>query len=406
MITTGVTGGRWRASITPFGAIVPFGNDRFANDRFGNDDDNRLGLPIDWHIAADDRWHSPEHEPTVRQRRIDGTAVVETRVRIPDGDAVQRVFSAADHGGLTVIEVENESPLPIAVAFTSGRLLSLRPSAAPIEGISLPQGSVAFPVGHRSTLTVALPHSTNAHLQTLPSGLPTADAVARGWLATAERAGRVVSPDVEFNERIISARCELLLCGPPLPEADAVGFILVVDQLVRMGERAEPFIPELANALELAAKSADQDWALAAGLAAADRVLAAAHETRARRDLVTMGQRLDVSNQLARVAPSDPIRSLAWTEQGIAAPRSGRAELLSAGLPASWLGNNFEVFAMPTGATGTVSFAVRWHGDRPAILWEQSPGDDGPVELTAPALAPHWSSSEVSGEALWDKYNR
>ena len=87
MITTGVTGGRWRASITPFGAIVPF------------DGDLDVGMPIDWHIAADDRWNSPEHEPTVRQRRIDGTAVVETRVRIPDGDAVQRVFSVADHGG-------------------------------------------------------------------------------------------------------------------------------------------------------------------------------------------------------------------------------------------------------------------------------------------------------------------
>ena len=389
MITTGVTGGRWRASITPFGAIVPV-----------------TGVPIDWHIAADDRWHSPEHEPTVRQRRIDGTAVVETRVRIPDGDAVHRVFSVADHGGLTVIEVENDSPLPIAIAFTSDRLLSLRPSAAPIEGISLPEASVAFPVGHRSTLTVAIPHSADDRSRTLPAGLPTADAVARGWLTTTERAGRVVSPDVEFNERIVASRCELLLCEPPSPAADAVGFMLVVDQLVRMSERAEPFVPQLAHALELAAKSADRNWALTAAFVAADRVLAAAGETRARRDLAAVVTRLNLGDQVASVSPTDPPRALAAIERGLVAPRPGGAELLSAGLPANWLGKNFEVFGLPTAATGTVSFAVRWHGDRPAILWEQSPGDNGPVELTALVLAPLWASSEVSGEALWDKYNR
>ena len=389
-----MTGGRWRASITPFGAIVPSDNDH----------DHRP--PIDWHIAADDRWHSPEHEPTVRQRRIGGTAVVETRLRIPDGDAVQRVFSVADHGGLTLIEVENESPLPIAVAFTSGHLLSQRPSAAPIEGISLPKGSVASPVGHRSTLTVAIPHSADVGTQTLPAGLPSAEAVARGWLATAERAGRVVSPDVEFNERFIATRCELLLCGPLLPEVDAVGFILVVDQLVRMGERAEPFVLQLANALELAAKSADHDWALAAAFGAADRVLAAAGEARARRDLAAMGERFGLAGHLPSDPPTDPVRALAWAERGIVAAQPGRAELLSSGLPASWLGNNFEVFDLPTGATGTVSFAVRWHADRPAVLWEQSPADDGPIVLTSPALAPQWSSPDVSGEALWDKYNQ
>ena len=46
----------------------------------------------------------------------------------------------------------------------------------------------------------------------------------------------------------------------------------------------------------------------------------------------------------------------------------------------------------------TVSYAVRWHGERPALLWEQS-GD--PVELTAPILAPDWATSELTGEALW-----
>jgi len=393
LIATGVTGGRWRASITPFGAITTCSDD---SD----------GAQLDWHIAADDRWHSPEHEPAVRQRRIDGTAVVETRVRIPDGDAVQRVYSVADHGGLTMIEIENESPLPIAVAFTNGNLLSLRPPTAPIEGIALPPESVAFPIGHRSTLTVAIPHGREPSVGALPPGLPTSAAVVRGWLNTIERAGHLLTPDAELNESVVATRCEISLCGPPGAEGDAVGFILCVDQLVRMGEKVEPFVPQLANALELAVKSADHDWALAAALGAADRVLAAAGEARARRDLAAIVQRLRLPDQLPAATPTDPVRALSWNEQGIVAPRSGRAELLLAGLPASWLGNNFEVFDLPTGATGTVSFAVRWHGERPAVLWEQAPGAQGPVTLTAPSLAPQWSSGDLAGEALWDKYDQ
>lgn len=387
MITTGVTGGRWRASITQFGAVVPADG----------------GPRIDWHIAADDRWHSPERETAVRQRRVDGTAVVETRVRIPDGDAVQQVYSVADHGGLTVIEVKNESPLPIAIAFTNGNLLSVRPPSAPIAGITLPPESVAFPIGHRATLTVAIPHS-DVSAWTLPAGLPTADAVARGWLSTVARAGRLLLPDADVNERVVATRCELSLCGPPRAENDALGFILAVDQLVRMGEAAEPFVPQLAHALELAAnaqRSPEAGWVLAAALVAADRVLAAAGDARARRDLGALVKRLGPQDLLPPDAPADSVQALAWIERSMVAPRDGRAELLGAGLPASWLGVNFEVFDLPIGGTGTVSYAIRWHGERPAVLWEQSPGADGPAVLTSPVLAAQWQSGDVSGEALW-----
>ena len=39
-------------------------------------------------------------------------------MRVPGGDAVQRLWSVPDDGGLTIVEVENDSPLPIACAFT------------------------------------------------------------------------------------------------------------------------------------------------------------------------------------------------------------------------------------------------------------------------------------------------
>ena len=44
---------------------------------------------------------------------------------------------------------------------------------------------------------------------------------------------------------------------------------------------------------------------------------------------------------------------------------------------------------------------MRWHGDRPALLWELAPhAGAGPVRLTAPGLDPSWSTSEVAGDAL------
>jgi hypothetical protein len=44
---------------------------------------------------------------------------------------------------------------------------------------------------------------------------------------------------------------------------------------------------------------------------------------------------------------------------------------------------------------------VRWHGDRPALLWELEPHEGvGPVRLTAPGLDAAWSSTERTGEVL------
>ncbi len=381
MITTGVTGGRWRASVNAWGAIEPWD-----------------GSPVlDWHVAADDRWHTPADEPAVRQKRLGGTAVVETRLRIPEGDAVHRVYSVADHGGLTIIEVENMSALPIAVAFTRGDLLTVLPPTAPIQGITLPAGSIAVPVGHKATVTVALRH-TDPAAGTLPNGLATATGVVRGWTATTERASRLLLPDAPVGPRVVAARCELLLNGPAHPEDDPLAFLIALGQMVRMGEGAASWIPDVAHALELAAKGDVRDWRLAAALDAAEIVLVHAGEQRARRDLATMRARLAPSTALSADEPSDPVLFTAWVERRLCAASERGGDLLPAGLPEGWAGTNFEVYGLPTGAESTVSFAVRWHGARPAVLWEQSGTS---VALSASALAPEWATTESTGETLW-----
>jgi len=73
-------------------------------------------------------------------------------------------------------------------------------------------------------------------------------------------------------------------------------------------------------------------------------------------------------------------------------------DVLPGGIPAAWLGANFEVHGLPTSARASIAYAVRWHGDRPAVLWEQT-GDA--VTLSASALDAAWSTAAVSGEALW-----
>ena len=182
MTTTGALGQDWRAEVTPAGAIEPWDG----------------SAALDWAIAADDRWHRPADERAVRQQRIQGTPVVETRVSIPGGDAVQRVWSVADGPGLTLIEIFNDSPLPIAVALTRPDLLTSRPPTdVPIDGIELPADSVLLPIGHRTRVVAGFAHDGSGAGPLPPLADP--DAVVRGWRAFADRAGRLVLPDERID---------------------------------------------------------------------------------------------------------------------------------------------------------------------------------------------------------------
>jgi hypothetical protein len=378
MITTGITGSTWRASITPWGAIEPWD-----------------GVPtLDWYVAADDRWHVPANEPTVRQSRLDGTPVTETRVRVPNGDVVQRILSVPDGGGVTIVEVENESTMPVAIAFDRSDVLTERPIGdIPIEGIDLPDGAFVLPLGHRAVLRIGIVHGEQ-RAGRLPIGLPASRQVANGWLGTTERASRFVLPDGvdgdALAERITAMRCEIALGAVPHGGDDPAGFAIALGELVRMGEPVGPWLVELAEAVE--AIGPTTGWVHDRALAAAARVLAVAGEDRALGDL-----RRIVRGRTPSPRPDqtpDDLAAIPWLERRLA----HGGELLPDGFPPPWLGQSFEVYGVPTGPDSTVSYAVRWHGERPAVLWEQS---GTPIALTAPAVAPDWTTDEQQGEALW-----
>jgi hypothetical protein len=95
----------WEAIVDPRGLVTPWPD----------------GWSLDWWIGADDRWHLPSRDAGVRQRLVDATPVVETAMRIPGGDAIQRAYgvrrpSAEGGGELVIVEIENKSRLPVAVA--------------------------------------------------------------------------------------------------------------------------------------------------------------------------------------------------------------------------------------------------------------------------------------------------
>jgi hypothetical protein len=93
------------------------------------------------------------------------------------------------------------------------------------------------------------------------------------------------------------------------------------------------------------------------------------------------------------------VRRLLVVERGPHLARPDRLAVLAV-VPDEWLGQGIELHDAPTDF-GRFGFAVRWHGDRPALLWELEAADpDRPFRLEAPGLDPAWSSTEPTGEAL------
>jgi hypothetical protein len=414
--TIGVLGDDWRAQVTAWGDVE-------AADR-----------TIAWHVAADDRWHRPAEEATVRQTSIDATPVIETRVRIPGGDAIQRVWATADHGGLTVIEVENDSSMPIAAAFSGGGLLTSRPPAeVPIEGIDLPPDTILLPVGHRTRVRVAL--ARRSALTRLPDGIAGPHQVAGGWLAHSHHASRLVLPDPAVADSVVTARCALALEGPDA--SDDAELLLGIGELVRMGGEAAPWVLDVAAAAQRVIDAGRRgDPFVPAALWAAAAVLAAAGEATGQRDVVSAlmrlrppedrptapgpadrwlsrasghlrataravrtGRAVEAANEATDTAPVGHGTVIDGVEGLIARPAGrGVCALFPTGIPPAWWGVSFEAHGLRAGSEQRLSVAVRWHGERPALLWELD--GPAPLTLTGGAHDPSWRTDAASGEAL------
>jgi len=399
----GVRGALWRAAVTPWGDVM-------VNDQ------SRLS----WYIAADDRWYKPARETTVRQRLISDLPIIETRVKVPSGDVVQRVYGVANLGGLVVVEIYNDSSLPIAVAFDRGDIATMRaPSPTGVQGIDLPPGSVVFPVGHHATIRVAI---QVCDLTTSPTtidldALPGAEQVERGWTHALQSTSRIDVPELSWSSLLTSQRCGILLSQPIAnhrnrDDVDDVEFVLDLAERVRLGDKAEQWASDVAFAteriIERCSLNKIVEWDDERALLSASMLLNRAGERRGREDIAKVWARL-AEPRVARempIRPETPVTSarvIAWIESQLATlRRDGSVDICPRGIDKSWLGVNFECFKLIATHEHSVSFAVRWHGERPALLWEI----DGPpgVRVVSSALDSSFSSTDKSGETLLQSF--
>lgn len=412
MRAVGVRGGAWLGGVNAWGDVFVDGQERLR-----------------WFVAADDRWYRPSRETTVRQREVSGVPVIETRIKVPGGDAVQRVYGVADFGGAIVVEVFNDSSLPFAVAFDRGDIAAMRePSPTGVQGIDLPAGSVVFPVGHHATMRVAIlvaDIERKMSAQELES-LPSFEQVERGWLAALRVASRVDVPEASWENILTAQRCKLLLAGGGAMSDgasssgdDFADLILDRAERVKLGDKPDQWVDEVALATESVirrcAKNRDAKWFEERAIVLAGMVLNRAGETRGQKDIAQAWSRVvsdaagagafsslsDVGAAISRdqLASFSGVRQIAWVEaQLVAQRRDNVIEICPRGVEAAWLGANFECHRLVASPEHLISFAVRWHGEKPALLWEI----DGPpgARVAASAVDGTFSSTELRGETL------
>ena len=124
--------------------------------------------------------------------------------------------------------------------------------------------------------------------------------------------------------------------------------------------------------------------------------------------------RPDATQDLGDDVGSVPSGGLGWDTAELAARLNAMVDLLVrdgtrgpqvlAAWPEQWTGAPVEAHHLAT-PWGSVSFALRWHGGRPALLWEVEPppglaADAAVPVLTAPGLDPGWEGVGWTGEAL------
>lgn len=180
---------------------------------------------------------------------------------------------------------------------------------------------------------------------------------------------------------------------------------------------AETFAPAAAGAVEGIVKAARKNNALVDLLACARSLRAlfvTANDPRAAAQAKTIWERfgspwplppvalppLPASSSGGSFVPDDPLRlaaALRTSADDLASVGpDGAFDLFGAFVP-SWRGSSFDVrnVAVPG---GRLSAAVRWHGQRAAVLWEVTGPND--VTITCRAIDPAWSASGRRGDAL------
>lgn len=352
-----------------------------------------LDVHIGWCVVAEHGVCDPAIA-TTRRQWYDG-AVVETAVRVHDGDVVVRAFATRD---ALVLEFDNATSAACAVGVVvdgdPASVSSRRPAAqwcraadrdsvvaaiangATIAGAPEPRTDagastgLVWPIAHRATLRVAVgggPHTTGADSDARSGVVPPDEAsvndVRRAWQVHLRRGLRTEIDDRVLQGAIDAARIGLLVRA--------------------RASRERPSAP-LVTALE--------DWGFDdEAVAAWDRLGTWDRRASRRRSADPIGAWARV---LSAQECRDPVELLNALRALLVSDGSGAVDVLP-GFPPAWLGLGVAAHDVAMRG-GTVSFALRWHDARPALLWEVTGG----LAVRASRLAPGWSTDQAAGEAL------
>lgn len=411
---------------------------------------------LEWGVRAGAEWRVAAQERAVRQSRVDDTPVFETLLRVPGGDVIQRVGVVNDGTGrAVVIEYENASPDAVVVATAGVAPGALRTGEAGVEldgdpwivparaGAATvaddiwnavaadPTGTEASGRGASAVLT-PLPHRQTVTVTVVidgdrPEREVTPVEIAAGWRTVTSRALDLDVPDPDLTGAWRRVVCDLILAAgddDPVTAGEAAWWLDLAG-LHDEADRGRLAVLRAADSGRLDAEAAVVALRALAGREIRTGEPSALAEVAG--PLATLaGDRLDrvtvglVARALERSAPDAAADARRVLDVAVLADRepgspvaAGAARVLGhlfadadvtgvlsmlPSVPASWHGQPIDVRGMVTGF-GRLSFSVRWHGARPAVLWEREGGPEG-AELRCEGLDPTWSTIERAGEAL------
>ena len=380
--------------------------------------------------------------------RNDTPAPVAVRLSVQPGDfwrgdgswRVQAGDAGVHVNGMPALWWERP-PAEVRVAGDAAAILGPAPEAAlaPGAGGDGPRlarsrrgragATLTWPVTHGTALRVLLPLHAGAAGPPAPAGVPTPAQVAGGWDTHAAAGLRVDGLASDRVAAVAAAAVRRLLALDFGPEASSGpdGRFPATDRAVLAAALAVAGFPE--RAAEAAPVRAARRPGALARLARREAARIAASFDRGPAAVGAMAASAGPGGGWASDrSGDDPVYRAAYL-LGLAdllvAERDGDLDLL-AGLGATAdlaaVRPPVEVHRLGT-AAGSLSFALRWHGAVPALLWEIVPpanrleswaaalagagGGDGagadlpsPPRLTAGALDAAWSTRQLAGEAL------
>jgi hypothetical protein len=301
------------------------------------------------------------------------------------------------------------------------------------------QAAAVFPLPHTATLRFVVELGETVRPE---AAVPTVDDIERGWQVHLDAGARFDVGESDVRERTAVAARGLLTSWPTLGAVPAVmtamaesGFGADVPRLLADLDRLDDD-PTLLAAIARWSQLSDSTSQLDALDRAIGPVARAAHDAGNRQGfsgpdwlpgaLGALANRLDLIEQpdvaervrsltptVAALPEIDELLAGKNSIDGLADPaigaqlmlgvrsrlladRPGHLDLLPA-LPVAWRGRTVDVLGVPIEG-GTVSFGVRWHGPRPAVLWQVE--HDDAIRVTASSIDPDFDSTEASGETL------